>query len=83
MRYKATLFCTAIGAALSLIHYIGHDSEPVFLIFYALSVPAWFYPFFNYTNVNPVFLYTLTILSWAIIGYVIDRFTVRKRSRSY
>ncbi|TDF94362.1 hypothetical protein [Paenibacillus piri] len=83
MRYTSTLFCTAIGAALCLMHYIGHDSEPIYLIFYGLSVPAWFFPFVSYTNVNAALLYTLTILSWALIGYVIDRFTVRRRSRSY
>jgi hypothetical protein len=83
MRYTATAICTAIGAALSLIHYIGHDSEPIFLLFYAFSVPAWFYSMYNYTNVNAALLYTLTIASWALIGYVIDRFTVKRRSRSH
>ncbi|NOU94749.1 hypothetical protein GC093_16195 [Paenibacillus sp. LMG 31456] len=83
MRYTATLFCTALGAALCLMHYIGHDSDPIYLIFYALSVPAWFYAIFTYTNVNAALLYFLTIVSWAIIGYAIDRFTVRKRTRSH
>ncbi|MFH5186965.1 hypothetical protein ACHHV8_32705 [Paenibacillus sp. TAB 01] len=82
MNNKFTLFCTAIGAAVCLMHAIGHDSEPVYILFYCLSVPAWFYPIFGYTNVNPAILYVLTILSWTVIGYVIDRFSVRRRSRS-
>jgi len=83
MRYTSTWFCTAVGAALCLMHFIGHDSDPVYLIFYALSVPAWIYSLFSYTNVNAALLYTLTILSWAIIGYTVDRFSMRRRSRSY
>lgn len=82
MRYKYTLIFTIIGAALSLIHYIGHEYDPIYLLFYSLSVPAWFYPIFTYTDVNPLLLYLLTILSWTVIGYFIDRFSVYRRSRS-
>lgn len=82
MHYKFTLLFTAIGAAVCLMHAIGHDSEPIYILFYCLSVPAWFYPIVGYTNVNAALLYVLTILSWTIIGYVIDRFSVRRRSRS-
>ncbi|MFE5322304.1 hypothetical protein ACFQ88_26870 [Paenibacillus sp. NPDC056579] len=81
MRYPITALCAAIGAALSLVHYFGHEIEPIYILFYCLSVPAWFYPIWGTNNVNPVILYTLTILSWAVIGYVVDRFTVRRRSR--
>ncbi len=55
MRYKYTLILTIIGAALCLIHYIGHEYDPIYLLFYSLSVPAWFYPIFTYTDVNPCF----------------------------
>jgi hypothetical protein len=82
MTYKYTSLFTVIGAALSLIHYVGHEYDPVYLLFYSLSVPAWFYPIFTYTNVNPWFLYLLTTLSWALMGYVVDRFSVYRRSRS-
>lgn len=81
MYNKFTLLCTAIGAAICLIHAIGHNSEPVHLLFYSLSVPAWFYPLFT-TRMNSALLYFLTILTWAVIGYAIDRFSVRRRSRS-
>ncbi|MBP1153270.1 MULTISPECIES: hypothetical protein [unclassified Paenibacillus] len=82
MRYKYTAILTMIGAALCLIHYIGHEYDPVYLLFYSLSVPAWFYPLFTYTDVNPLLLYFLTTLSWTVMGYIIDRFSVYRRSRS-
>jgi hypothetical protein len=81
MKYTCTLLFTAIGAALCLMHMIGHDSDPVYMIFYSLSVPAWIYSVFTYTHVNQVLLYALTILSWTLIGYVIDRFSSRLKSR--
>ncbi|WP_282938666.1 hypothetical protein [Paenibacillus sp. RC67] len=82
MKYTVTLLFAAIGAALSLVHYFGHDSEPIYILFYCLSVPAWFYPIAGTTNVNPVLLYTLTILSWAVIGYFVDLYSVRRKSHS-
>ncbi|MCS7463099.1 hypothetical protein N0M98_23515 [Paenibacillus doosanensis] len=81
MRYPVTIILAVVGAVLSLVHYFGHESEPIYILFYCLSVPAWFYPIVGYENVNPVTLYTLTILSWAVIGYVVDLFSVRKKSR--
>ncbi|MCZ8517429.1 hypothetical protein O9H85_34810 [Paenibacillus filicis] len=82
MRYKYTWMLTLFSVALCFIHFIGHETDPVYLLFYALSVPAWFYPLFQYTNINPVPLYLLTILSWAIIGYCIDRLSVHRRTRT-
>ncbi len=81
MRYTYTLLLTAIGAALCLMHMIGHDSDPVYMIFYSLSIPAWIYSLFTYTRVSMTLLYTTTILSWTLIGYVIDRLSWRKRVR--
>ncbi|SDD86443.1 hypothetical protein SAMN02799630_04118 [Paenibacillus sp. UNCCL117] len=81
MTYKCTALFTMIGAALCLIHFFGHEYDPVYLMFYALSVPAWFYPIFTYTDVNPLLLYLLTTLTWTLIGYVVDRFSVYRRSR--
>lgn len=81
MKYKATAICTIIGAALCLVHYIGHESDLIYILFYSLSVPAWFYPIFTYTDVNPLLLYILTILSWAAIGFVVDRFSVYRKVR--
>ncbi|CAG7654123.1 hypothetical protein ACFQI7_32285 [Paenibacillus allorhizosphaerae] len=82
MRYKYTRTLTLISIALCILHFFGHEYDPIYLLFYALSVPAWFYPIFKYTHINPLLLYMLTILSWAVIGYVIDRFAVTRRSRS-
>jgi len=82
MKYTYTLLFTAIGAALCLMHLIGHDSDPIYMIFYSLSVPAWIYSMFTYSNVNQLLLYTLTILSWTLIGYIIDRLYLRTRSRN-
>nr|WP_275422595.1 hypothetical protein [Paenibacillus mucilaginosus] len=73
---------TLIGAVLSLVHYIGHENDAIYLLFYSFSVPAWFYPIFQYTDVNPLILYLLTIASWTVIGYAIDRFAVYRRTRS-
>jgi hypothetical protein len=75
------LLFTFIGAALCLLHAVGHDYEPIYLLFYSLSIPAWIYPVFNYTNVDAVLLYTLTILTWSLVGYFIDLFSMKKRSR--
>ncbi|TVY10711.1 hypothetical protein [Paenibacillus cremeus] len=82
MRYKYTSWLTLIGVALCILHYFGHEYDPIYLLFYALSVPAWFYPIFKYTNINPLILYILTIASWAVIGYCIDRFAVYRHSHS-
>ena len=82
---RFTLICALIGVVLCLAHYIWHDYDPMYLLFYALSVPAWFAPAFtNVVSVNIVYVYVLTVLSWAIIGFIIDLFAVqivRRRAR--
>jgi hypothetical protein len=79
---RFTLICTIIGTALCLVHYIWHDSDPIYLLFYALSVPAWFAPIFtNVATANIAVIYLLTILSWTVIGYVIDRFAHRTTNK--
>ncbi|SFL97477.1 hypothetical protein SAMN03159341_11327 [Paenibacillus sp. 1_12] len=81
MKYTYTLLLTIIGAALCLMHMIGHDSDPVYMIFYSLSVPAWIYSLYTYTHINQALLYVTTILSWTLIGYVIDSLLWRKKVR--
>jgi hypothetical protein len=62
----------------------------VYLLFYALSVPAWFASLFPHIIYNPslwtiTLIYLLTIATWAIVGYAIDRYSVtanRRRGRS-
>ncbi|MBP1994619.1 hypothetical protein [Paenibacillus eucommiae] len=83
---KFTLYLTLFGLVLCLAHYLFHDYDSVYLLFYALSVPAWFATVF--TNVydismtNLLVLYVLTIASWSLIGFIIDRFTYGYRRRS-
>lgn len=85
MRFYTWLF-TFIGAALCLVHYLFHDYDSVYMIFYALSIPAWFAPVVS--NVNDIsmagmlLIYALTIVSWGVIGYVIDRFATGYRRKS-
>jgi hypothetical protein len=82
MRKTYTLALTVFAAVLCLVHYIGHESDPVYLIFYALSVPAWFAPAFgDITRINIAAVYLLTIASYAFIGYVIDYFIARNMER--
>ncbi|MNH98541.1 hypothetical protein D3C73_512630 [compost metagenome] len=85
---RFTFYCTLIGTLLCLVHYAFHDYDSIYLLFYSLSVPAWFAPIF--TNVYEISLtkmlviYLLTIASWMLLGYVIDRLTEgsRRRTRS-
>lgn len=84
-----TWLFTFLGAALCLMHYLFHDHDAFYMIFYALSVPAWFAS--TFTNIYEIsmfrmlVIYALTIACWALVGYVIDRFTVsyRNRNRDY
>ncbi|MEC0244497.1 MULTISPECIES: hypothetical protein [Paenibacillus] len=85
MKKSFTLYATIFGLLLCLIHYFGHDRDSLYLLFYSLSVPAWFAPMF--TNVYEIsmgkmfVIYVLTVASWALIGYIIDRFSVVRKER--
>ncbi len=71
MRYPMTLACTLIGAALCLFNATGYDPHNVFLFMF--SVPMWLVELFtDIHNVNVWFMYVLTVLSWALIGYLGD-----------
>jgi hypothetical protein len=85
MRPFTTVF-TLIGLFLCLVHYLFHDSDPIYLLFYALSVPAWIASLFPHIY-NPSVamiagIYILTIATWALIGYAIDRYSKTNRRRS-
>lgn len=81
-----TILFTVIGLLLCLIHYLFHDYDSIYLLFYALSVPAWFIsltPYIYNTSMGTItVIYLLTIASWALAGYIIDRFTEAYRRRS-
>lgn len=82
MRKTYTIALTIFGALLCLVHYFGHEYDPIYMLFYALSVPAWFVPAFgDVIRVNIIVVYALTVLSYAFIGYVIDFFTAQSRDR--
>lgn len=84
MRKTYTLSLTILSAVLCLVHYIGHEYDPVYLIFYALSIPAWIAPAFgDITRINIAVVYVLTIACYAFIGYVIDYFIARAKDRRY
>jgi hypothetical protein len=71
MRYTITAACTLIGIALSLFNLTGYDPHNLFLMMF--SVPMWFVEVFSDIHrVNIWFMYALTVLSWALIGYIAD-----------
>jgi hypothetical protein len=80
MRYRVTTVATLIGVALCLYNYTGYD--PHNMVFFMFSVPAWFIDLFIDThNVSVLLMYVLTILSWALLGYITDRIIYRDKSR--
>jgi hypothetical protein len=88
MRTFTSIF-TLIGLLLCLVHYFFHDHDTIYLLFYSLSVPAWFASLFPQIY-NPsmgmiTLIYFLTVATWAIVGYAIDRYSEaghRRRGRS-
>jgi hypothetical protein len=79
MRYTVTWVCTLIGIALCLYNSTGMD--PHNIVFFMFSVPAWFVELFiDIHAVNVLFLYVLTVLSWALIGYLADLGVARFRT---
>ncbi|MFC5450628.1 hypothetical protein [Paenibacillus aestuarii] len=87
MRTTFTWMFTCIGAALCFIHYVFHDHDAIYMLFYALSIPAWFASIstniYEISMTKMLVIYVLTIATWALVGYIIDRiaFGVRRRSR--
>ncbi len=82
MRYPVTIAFTLFGIALCLFSYTGYDPHNVF--FFMLSIPVWFVEFFaDIHEVNVVLMYVLTILSYALIGYLVDLGVRRLRARKH
>lgn len=80
MRYPITIACTLIGVALCLFNVTGYDPHNLFLMMF--SVPMWFVELFtDIHRVNVWFMYALTVLSWALIGYLGDLGVARLRTR--
>lgn len=79
MRFFTLLF-TTISAALCLLHFAGLD--PRNMLLFAFSIPMWFVPLFvDIKTVNLFVAYALTIASWALLGYIVDRLVQRNRQR--
>lgn len=71
MRLPFTIGCAIIGMALCLFNVTGYDPHNLFLFMF--SVPMWFVELFtDIHNVNIWFMYALTVLSWALIGFLVD-----------
>jgi len=80
MRYPITGACTIIGLALCLFNMTGYDPHNLFLMMF--SVPMWFVEIFSDIHlVNVWAMYALTVLSWALIGYLGDLGVAKTRSR--
>ncbi|WP_255570106.1 hypothetical protein [Cohnella sp. CFH 77786] len=79
MRYPVTLAFTLFGAALCLFNYSGYDPHNVFLFMF--SVPIWFVELFSDIHrVNVWLMYLLTLISYALIGYLADLGIARLRT---
>ncbi|MNH18476.1 hypothetical protein D3C78_1659750 [compost metagenome] len=78
MRYPVTLAATLIGAAVCLYNYTGYD--PHNFIFFMLSIPAWVVDLFvDIHEVSVLLMYALTIVSWALLGFIADVLIARGR----
>lgn len=81
MRYPVTSVMTLIALALCLYNYTGYD--PSNAIFFMFSPPAWVTDMLvDIHETSVLLLYALTVLSYALIGYVADRIIRRERSRT-
>ncbi|TVY00409.1 hypothetical protein [Cohnella terricola] len=79
MRYPLTGICVLLSIALCLFNVSGYDPHNLFLMMF--SVPMWFVELFtDMHRVNVWFMYVLTVLSWALIGYLGDLGIARTRS---
>jgi len=81
MRYPITGICTLFGLALCLFNFTGFDPHNLFFMMF--SVPMWIVEFFiDMHRVDVRLMYVLTVLSWALIGYLGDLGVARTRSRA-
>ncbi|MFF2090442.1 hypothetical protein [Paenibacillus sp. NPDC058174] len=81
MRYPVTFAATVVGLALCLYNSTGYD--PHNFVFFMFSVPAWFVDLFvDVHDVSVMLMYVLTILTWALLGFIADTLIARGRGRS-
>lgn len=74
MRRKITWLFTLIAVAICFIHFLGYDPKNMILL--SLSVPLWVLTIVtDLENISLFVAYGLTIASWALMGYFVDRWT--------
>ena len=82
MRYPVTIVATLIGLAICLFNYTGYD--PHNFVFFMLSIPAWVVDLFvDVHEVSVLFMYVLTILTWALLGFIADVLIARGRESEH
>jgi hypothetical protein len=79
-KYRVAAVFTLIGFILCFLHFFGYD--PKNMLLFSFSVPLWFMPIFGDIRTFNLFaVYFVTILSWTIMGYVVDRFVLASRRK--
>ncbi|OXM16944.1 hypothetical protein [Paenibacillus herberti] len=80
MRYPVTIAAVALSIILCLFNSTGYDPHNLF--FFMFSPPAWISDVFYDIHATPiVVMYALTIVCYAVIGYVCDRLIAADRKR--
>jgi len=81
VRYPVTVVMTLIALALCLYNYTGYD--PHNFVFFMFSPPAWVADMLvDIHEASVLLLYALTLITYALIGYVADRLIRRGRNNS-
>lgn len=81
MRYTVTIVATLIGLAICAFNYTGYDMHN--MVFFMFSPPAWVADMIvDIHEASVMLLYVLTVLTWALLGYITDRIIARDRRRS-
>lgn len=80
MRYPVTFAAVLISLALCLYNYTGTD--PHNIVFFMFSPPAWAVDLLvDIHEVSVLLMYALTVLTYALIGYIADRIIRRERTK--
>jgi len=80
MRYPVTVVMTLIALALCLFNYTGYDPHNLF--FFMFSPPAWIADLLvDIHEASVLLLYVLTLITYALIGYIADRLIARGRGK--
>ncbi|GAB2671236.1 hypothetical protein ACFQWB_13635 [Paenibacillus thermoaerophilus] len=80
-RRPLTIAFAALAVLLCLANYLRLDPDNIYLFMF--SVPVWIIETFSDIHtVNAYLLYALTIASWALIGWIGDRFLWQDRRKT-